>query len=191
MGRAVGFLISLISFLLLIFCFLTVFLGVGAERDFDGTMIIFGYQARIVLSDSMAKCEHTDVSGYDIKDIPVKSMIFIDTLPKDEAEADRWYASLREGDVLTFRYTYATTETVTHRITGIAEKADGGYIITLQGDNRSETSGTLTQIIDTSDISSPNRIIGKVVGKSYVLGVISYEVRNAFSYISSMLSTGN
>ena len=97
---------NVVMYIFLILCIFTVFITLSARRAVDGAAEMFGYQMRIVVSDSMAKCEHTDVSGFDIKDIPVKSMVFVKTMPKDKAKQDEWYRGLEVGDVLTFRYVY-------------------------------------------------------------------------------------
>ena len=120
----------------------------------------------------MAKCEHTDVSGFDIKDIPVKSIVFVKTMPKDKAKHDDWYRGLEVGDVLTFRYVYTRQETITHRVTSIVEKEDGGFIIELKGDNVNSEDGALTQTIDTSIPNNMNYVIGEVTGQSYLIGLI-------------------
>ncbi len=159
-------------------CIFALVLSVAAKKDADGAVSIFGKQARIVVSDSMAKCEQTDVSEYKIKDIPVKSMIFIDLVPENEQEAKEWYADIKEGDVLTFRYVYVRQETITHRVTSITENENGGYTIELEGDNKASDANTLTQTIDTSLVNSTNYIIGKVTGQSYFLGVVITAVKS-------------
>ena len=151
---------------------LTVALTIFSQKDTDGAARIFGYQMRVVTSDSMAKSEYTDVSNYKIKDIPLRSMVFIKTVPQDAEKADQWYRSLREGDVLTFRYVYTTQITITHRITSIVEKETGGFLIELAGDNKNSETGQLVQIIDTSIPQNTNYVIGKVVGRAYLFGVI-------------------
>ncbi len=175
----------LIAFVLLVTIFV---LGVTvtSKKDSDGTATIFGTQLRFVQSDSMAKCEYTDVSEYDIKSIPVKSCVFIETIPTDEKERDEWYANLRVGDVLTFKYVYTKQETITHRIIDkqyveIKDENDiitgHYYIFTLMGDNKNSDSSLLTQTINTM-IDGPNYIIGKVVGQSYVLGLMVYAFKS-------------
>ena len=57
------------------------------QKDIDGTTEVFGHQLRVVTSDSMDKCDATDVSMYDIKSIPIKSMVFVELVPEDEQEA--------------------------------------------------------------------------------------------------------
>ncbi len=153
-------------------CVCSVFLTLFSKKDSDGAAEIFGYQMRIVTSDSMAKCEHTDVSDFEIKDIPVRSMVFVKVMPRDDAEADEWYRGLQVGDVLTFRYVYGTQVTITHRITSITEKDTGGFIIELAGDNVNSDEDRLHQTIDTSVPNSTNYVIGKVTGRAYVFGVV-------------------
>ena len=161
-----------IIYLFIALCLVAVVLVITSKKDSDGTATLFGKQMRFVQSPSMEKCEATDVSGFEIKDIPMRSMIFIDVVPDDKAKADEWYADLKVGDVLTFKYVYVRQETITHRITAIEPKETGGYIISLEGDNKSSDDGVLTQEIDTSLENSPNYIIGKVTGQSYPLGLL-------------------
>jgi len=152
-------------------CIFGVVLTIIAKRDSDSTATVFGKQMRSVLSPSMERCDATDVSSYQIKDIPVGSIIFIDVVPKDAKEAEKWYAALEVGDVLTFKYVYVQQETITHRITDITANADGGYTIKLEGDNKNVDANVLTQVIHTSEKNSPNYVIGKVTGQSYILGL--------------------
>ena len=114
--------LSVLMYVFIAICLVTVFITVSSKKDTDGAAEIFGYQMRVVTSDSMAKSEYTDVSNFKIKDIPIRSMIFIDTVPDDPEKADEWYRDLKVGDVLTFRYVYTTQVTITHRITSIVDK---------------------------------------------------------------------
>lgn len=148
--------------------------SITSKKDSDGTATVFGRQLRFVQSDSMAECDLTDVSGYKIKSIPVKSCVFIEVVPENEEEQAEWYADLEVGDVLTFKYVYTKQETITHRIIDIEKNETGGYIITLEGDNKNSDSNLLTQTINTSLTDSPNYVIGKVTGQSYLLGVLVY-----------------
>ncbi len=158
----------------LVICLAILILTVTAKKNKDGTPILFNHEIRLILSNSMEKCPETDVSGYEIQDLPVNSAIFIEVIPVNEAEAEEWYAELRVGDVLTFKYVYVRQETITHRIVGIEEKVGGGYLITLEGDNKTSEGSALKQVIDTSEEESFNYIIGKVTGKSIVLGYLIY-----------------
>ncbi len=174
---------NVLLYAFIIICFLGVTLAITAKRDSDGTSTIFGRQIRSVVSPSMEKCEQTDVSQFEIKDIPVNSMVFIETVPEDEKEADEWYAALKVGDVLTFKYVYVRQETITHRITSIEPKSTGGYIIKLEGDNKGSDANTLTQTIDTSDKYSYNYVIGKVTGQSYALGLFVSALKSPIGII--------
>ena len=168
-GNAV---LNILLYVFLAICIFLVFITVLSKRGTDGTAEIFGYQMRVVTSDSMSKCEHTDVSDFQIKDIPIRSMVFVKVMPDDPTKTDEWYRSLQVGDVLTFRYVYATQVTITHRITSITEKETGGFVIELAGDNKNSDNGQLYQTIDTSIPNNTNYVIGKVTGQAYLLGVI-------------------
>ncbi len=175
--------LNVITYLFFALCLVALVLSVAAKRDADGAVSLWGKQMRVVVSDSMAENADTDVSSYEIKDIPIRSMIFIDLVPEDAAEAEAWYADLKVGDVLTFRYVYVKQETITHRITEIEPKETGGYIITLEGDNKASDSNTLTQTIDTSLEDSPNYILGKVTGQNYLLGLLVTAVKSPIGIV--------
>lgn len=149
----------------------TVASKINAKNKGDDAVNVFGYQMRIVETNSMGKCDDTDVSKFDVKSIPQYSMIFIDTVPEDSAEASEWYKSLRVGDVLTFKYVYTQQVTITHRIIAITPVDGGGYVIELEGDNKSENSELLKQTIYTADAESPNYVIGKVTGHNFLFGL--------------------
>lgn len=168
---------NVFTVLVAILAFFVVAVTVTAKRDSDGTATVFGLQLRFVKSGSMEKCDLTDVSGYKIKSIPVKSCIFIEVVPEDENARAEWYKKLEVGDVLTFKYTYASQETITHRIVSLDEKTNGGFVITLEGDNKSDKTNVGQQVIDTTTEKigvSRNYVIGKVVGQSYLLGLAVY-----------------
>lgn len=163
---------NVLLYVFLAVCIFSVIVTLVSRKNSSGATEIFGYQMMVVTSDSMAECEHTDVSEFEIEDIPIRSMVFIETVPEDPAEAKAWYGNLKVGDVLTFRYVYTSQVTITHRITSITEKESGGYIIELAGDNRNSDSAQLNQTIDTSLTNSPNYVIGKVTAQAYIFGVI-------------------
>lgn len=165
-------IVNILLYIFLAICIFSVFMTVLSKKDSDGAAEILGFQMRVVVSDSMAKCEHTDVSAYKIKDIPLRSMVFVKVMPSEPAKADEWYGRLKVGDVLTFRYVYTTQVTITHRITGIEKKDTGGYIIELAGDNKNSEDGQMVQTIDTSVVNNTNYVIGKVVGQSRIFGTI-------------------
>lgn len=170
--KIVSIVSNVLLYLFLAICALAVILTVFSKKDSDGAAELFGYQMRVITSDSMAACELTDVSAYKIKSIPLRSMIFVKVMPEEEAEADAWYKSLQVGDVLTFRYVYTSQVTITHRITSITEKPTGGYIIQLAGDNKNSETEQLVQVIDTSVANNPNYVIGKVTGQAFLLGFL-------------------
>lgn len=162
---------NVLLYLFLALCIFSLGLTIFAKKDIDGTAEVFGHQLRIIVSDSMAKCDETDVSDFKIKSIPLRSMVFVELVPDDAEEAYEWYSDLNEGDVLTFKYVYSAQITITHRITEIKEK-EGGFEIRLAGDNKSSETNQGYQIIDTTDKDSMNYVVGKVVGQAKVLGFI-------------------
>lgn len=178
LNKVLNVIFDVLVYAFVILAAMTVILTMASKRDADGAVNIFGMQMRIVISPSMEKCEETDVSAYKIKDIPVKSMVFIELVPEESEVAKEWYGALQVGDVLTFKYKYVTQETITHRIVSITQKATGGYIISLKGDNKASDANTLNQTIDT-DVAdtSPNYVIGKVVGQSRVIGFLVYSIK--------------
>lgn len=187
-NKAIKITLNVLTYVFIGLCVLLVIMTVTAKKS-DGAINVFGHQARIVISESMEKCDKTDVSKYKIKDIPLKSMVFIELVPEEQAQASEWYKNLKVGDVLTFRYKYDRQETITHRIIEIKENVDGageptgGYTITLRGDNvnLSEEGGASkadvgTQIINTDQVSV-NYVIGKVTGQSKLFGFIIYTLK--------------
>lgn len=86
------------------------------------------------------------------------------------------------GDVLTFQYSkYGAAniqdKVITHRIVKIEPK-EGGYIITLEGDNKNDTGSVGQQVIDTTKADGLDYIIGKVEGQSYFLGLCVYALKS-------------
>lgn len=170
--------------LIIAFALFVLIISVSAKRDADGTATVFGYQLRFVRSGSMEKCDQTDVSGYKIKSIPVKSCVFIKKAPApdDQQDLKEWCSALSVGDVLTFQYSkYGAAniqdKVITHRIVKIEPK-EGGYIITLEGDNKNDTGSVGQQVIDTTKADGLDYIIGKVEGQSYFLGLCVYALKS-------------
>ena len=170
--------------LIIAFALFVLIISVSAKRDADGTANVFGYQLRFVRSGSMEKCDRTDVSGYKIKSIPVKSCVFIKKAPapEDQQALNEWCSALSVGDVLTFQYSkYGAAniqdKVITHRIVKIEPK-EGGYIITLEGDNKNDTGSVGQQVIDTTKADGLDYIIGKVEGQSYFLGLCVYALKS-------------
>ena len=164
-------ILNIILYIFLAICVISVTVTLISKRGDDGAEL-FGYQMRVVTSESMEKSEHTDVSNFKIGSIPLNSMVFIETVPDDPAKAIEWYSQIEVGDVLTFKYLYASQVTITHRVIDKVEKPDGGYIFSLKGDNKVAGQSSVTEIIDTTDNSSVNYIVGKVVAKSFIFGLI-------------------
>lgn len=171
--KIINTILNVILIFFLVICIAVVAITLLAGRDPDGAANIFGYQLRIVTSSSMEECEYTNVSEYDIKSIPVKSMVLIEKVPTDSAEVYDWYDALEKGDVLTFKYVDDKNAqvTITHRITKITKQNDG-FVIELQGDNKNSEKGAATQIIDTTVPNNPNYVIGKVKGQFIAIGNI-------------------
>lgn len=175
--------------LIIAFALFVLIISVSAKRDADGTANVFGYQLRFVRSGSMEKCDRTDVSGYKIKSIPVKSCVFIKKAPapEDQQALNEWCSALSVGDVLTFQYSkYGAAniqdKVITHRIVKIEPK-EGGYIITLEGDNKNDTGSVGQQVIDTTKADGLDYIIGKVEGQSYFLGLCVYALKSPVGLI--------
>lgn len=186
--KLLSIIANVILYIFIVISIVGVILTISAKKGEDGTATIFGMQMRYVLSPSMEKSEYTNTDDFDIKDIPAKSIIFVSTVPDDKAEAYEWYDALEVGDVLTFRYVYASQETITHRITSIEDNGSKtGFIIKLEGDNKSSETGALTQVIDTAAQNSPNYVIGKVVGKSIVLGFLVSILTHAIGIIAVVI----
>lgn len=181
--RAFKIISDAVLIIILIVSLFVLAITITSKKDSDGTATIFGIQLRFVQSDSMEKCEYTDVDEYEIKSIPVKSCVFVQVAPSDEEARNEWYKNLRIGDVLTFKYVYTKQETITHRIINIEDNHIGGYLITLMGDNKNSDSDLLIQTINTSLEDSPNYIIGKVIGQSYVLGLLVYAYKTPVGII--------
>ena len=166
------FLLGVILFCFLAVATLAVIVTLFSKKNETGAVEFMGYQTLVVISESMEKCSETDVSNFEIQSIPKNALIVIQLVPEDPFAVENWYRSLKVGDVLTFRYYYTTQITITHRITSITEKETGGFIIELEGDNKSLNSNQLKQVIDTSEVNSMNYVVGKVKFVSGFSGVV-------------------
>lgn len=191
--RIVG---DVLIFVLVAIALFAVVLSIVSKKDIDGTATVFGMQLRFVQSSSMEKCDQTDVSAYKIKSIPIRSCVFVQVVPEKDLEAQQWYDNVKVGDVLTIKYTYQRQETITHRVVDIKPNEKGGYIITLQGDNKPTDGSVLQQqVIDTSasfDVSSAdsrsfNYVVGKVVGQSYLLGLLVYAFKTPVGLVCMVI----
>ena len=166
------FLLGVILFCFLAVATLAVIVTLFSKKNETGAVEFMGYQTLVVISESMEKCSETDISNFEIQSIPKNALIVIQLVPEDPFAVENWYRSLKVGDVLTFRYYYTTQITITHRITSITEKETGGFIIELEGDNKSLNSNQLKQVIDTSEVNSMNYVVGKVKFVSGFSGVV-------------------
>lgn len=179
---------DVLLFVLVAFALFVVVVSIVSKKDSDGTATVFGIQLRFVQSDSMAECELTDVSQFKIKSIPVRSCIFVQVMPEDEQEREEWIEKVQIGDVLTIKYVYANKqETITHRVYSKEANDNGGYYVALRGDNKNSDSNLLSQTIDTSLTESPNYIVGKVVGQSYLLGLLVYAFKKPVGLVCMVI----
>ena len=186
--KIVAFIGNVLLYIFIVISIFGVIITIGAKRGEDGTATVFGMQMRHVISPSMEKSEFTNTDAFTIKDIPMKSVVFVEVVPEGKEKAYEWYSSLREGDVLTFRYVYTTQITITHRITKIEEKENkAGFVFYLEGDNKASEMGALTQIIDTEFDNTPNYVIGKVVGKSVVVGLLLSILKSPIGLITVVI----
>ncbi len=186
--KIISIILDVLSYVFFAVCIIALIFSIVAKKNSDGAVEFGKYQFRLVLTNSMEKSEKTDVSSYDIKDIPVNSLLTIESVPDDPAEAEAFYASIKNGDVLTFRYVYTKQETITHRVVGDpVKKADGGYIIHLEGDNKAANANTLVQTIDTSLVNSPNYVLGRVVAQNYPIGLFLTILKKPVGIICTMI----
>lgn len=178
-------LTNVLVFVFLFICIVSVFLVLLAPKSDDGATEIFGYQLRLVETNSMGRGEETDVSGFEIKSIPRGSIVFIETVPDDEAEAADWYENeIGIGDVVTFKYLYEKQVVITHRVVDKYIDPEGrGYVLVLEGDNKSANTNLLQQTIYTEEEEALNYVIGKVRGKSYLLGLFIGAMKQPISLL--------
>ena len=185
---------NVVMYAFILLCMAAVMLSITSKKDVDGASYILGYQMRYVTSSSMEKSIHTDVSDYKIKDLPLKTLIVIEAVPEGKENANKWYAKLKKGDVLTFRYRTGASEdgkqeTITHRlIEDPVPNSRGGYDLVLQGDNRGNDEDPIslgTQKIDTSDYERGgfNYVIGKVVADSRLFGLFVYAIKQPLGIV--------
>ncbi len=122
-------------------------------------------QLLVVVSSSMDGDKQED---YDIKTIPVKSLIAVDLI-KDGKE-DEFYSGLKKGDVITFNYLPLNNATITHRIVSDPVKDESGvYQIVARGDAVEES-----EIQTLYSDGRTGEILGKVSFVSLPLGQIYY-----------------
>lgn len=123
-------------------------------------------QFLVVISSSMEGEEQTE---YDIKTIPVKSLIKIDLV--ETGKENEFYSNLKKGDVITFNYLPLNNVTITHRIIEDPVKLeDGTYKYVLKGDAVDDQTSIQTLYSD----GRSGEIIGKVSFTSLFLGQIYF-----------------
>ncbi len=119
-------------------------------------------QFLVVISSSM---DGESENEYDIKSIPVKSLIKVDLIK--EGKENEFYSSLKKGDVLTFNYVPLNNTTITHRIVSEPVVIDGGVIkYELKGDAVDGDGNIQTLYSD----GRTGEILGKVSFASLPLG---------------------
>lgn len=119
-------------------------------------------QFLVVISSSM---EGEEKKEYDIKSIPVKSLIKVDLIK--EGKENEFYTSLKKGDVLTFNYIPLNNTTITHRIISDPVVLDNGVIkFELKGDAVDGDENIQTLYSD----GRTGEILGKVSFVSLPLG---------------------
>lgn len=185
--KTLDVLLNVFLGIFLVFCIATIISVIVSKKAEDDAVTINGTQVRLVLTESMEECEYTDVSMYDIQDIPKDSMIGLEVVTDENK--DEFYKSLEVGDVLTFKYYIGGRQmTITHRLIDKDPKQNGGYILTLRGDNINADGTTSSQIIDTSlDDTSFNYVIGKVKWVNHPLGEILTFFKSPVGMISVVI----
>lgn len=181
--KVLDLVVNIVLYTFLILCVISVLLTVFSKKDSTGATDVFGYQFRLVETNSMGASTNTDVSKYDIKSVPKGSLIIVKMKPEDEKDVQKWYDSLEEGDVLTFQYSYDGKKIITHRLDQKIELDDGSFEFILKGDN---VNGG-TQTIYTDGRAEYNYIIGKVTFSSYALGVVMGFLSSPASLIAVIL----
>lgn len=187
---------NVLMYTFLVLCLVSLIFTISASRKAENeSPSFFGHKILLVLTGSMEKNDAVDVSEYKIKDIPQYSAVIVKERPDTAEEFTQWCSELQVGDVLTFKYLRLTgnlQDSITHRIIAIEYHEDeGGYRIELAGDNNisevTEKYGD-TQVIytwnDEAYGGKTNEYIeGKVVGKSNVLGLLLYVMKQPVGII--------
>ncbi len=126
-------------------------------------------QFLVVVSSSM---DGEPQEEYEIKKIPVKSLIKVDLIK--DGEEKTFYSSLKKGDVLTFNYLALNNATITHRIIEEPTLLSDGetYQIKLRGD-AVEGEGNIQTVYSDG---RTGEVIGKVSFVSLPLGQIYFFV---------------
>ena len=187
--KVMDVIMTVVVVLVVIIAALVLILTITSKRSTDGAINVFGYEFRTILTGSMERCTHDDPNeecthinpnDYEIGSLPVGTMIFVESVPEDKAEAQNWYTNnVKEGDVLTFMY---QGEVITHRVIEKVTLPSGAYEIHLMGDNRGSDGVAAEQIIITEE-GRRDYIIGKVTGQSEFLGWIATTIKTPFGVI--------
>ncbi len=177
--------------LVVIVAIFVVFITITAKKSPDGAMNVFGHQMRTILTGSMeecpthneeVECELNDVSDYSIGHLPIDTMIFVEVAPTNADKAEKWYAKIKKGDVLTFQY--SGMGVVTHRVYSIEPWHEGGYKIVLKGDNCGGDGVVDSQVIYTHKTGGYDKVIGKVTGQNLFLGKVVTFIQKPYGAIA-------
>lgn len=156
--------------------------GKFSMKGESGGLPLFNKEARIVLTGSMDNQDdsfYTTGEGkdYEIKRIPVHSLVFIDKAPSlsDKVACREWYGNIKVNDILTFNYQLGGQfYVVTHRVIAINNTNPDHVIFTLRGDNP-EGDSVVSKYSPTQEAwSDSGYIIGKVTGFNEFIGHIMY-----------------
>lgn len=170
---------NIVSWVLVGFCLLfavSIIVARVKMPNQNSVMSIGGTEMRIVLTGSMEGSDefYEQNPEYEIKDLPVDTLLFIKKVPyhdDEETQArlqNEFYEDVKEGDILTFYYS-GTSYIVTHRV---IEKTyeNGIYTFVCRGDNP-EGDKFISEASPTQTVkSNSGHIIGKVTGANFALG---------------------
>jgi len=168
----------LIGLLAVFLVFVLVFASKKPGSDGKSGGSLFGYETRLVLSDSMnAKPEYyqsEDTKNYQFKNIQAGELIFLsDCDYQNQEKTKAFYNDLKVGDVVTY-YSSNFKAYITHRVTNYTEVTEQDSqthenvqvkYYTIKGDNVESEDFGIEIISDVSGL-----IVGKVVGHSVFLG---------------------
>ena len=184
----------ILDVLFALFVVLAIFMVVGhvSAKKNEGTIPVFNSQLRLVETGSMAENKNyskEEYKSFKIKNLPIDTLISVDDITKKSYEKrDDFYATLKRGDVLTFKYPVNGLVTVvTHRVTDVEKLPDRNfykddhitldysrpnYKITLKGDAVEGEGESVYQYIETAkDEEDPMcYVIGEVKWSSLSTG---------------------
>ena len=96
--KIVSIAVNAVLYFFLALCIFSVFFTIFSKKDPDGAANIFGHQMRLVISRSMEESDATDVSDFEIKSLPLNSMVFVDLVPEDGWILEPVEVTFREGE---------------------------------------------------------------------------------------------